>query len=313
MHTHVQSLILCTIVDVLNIEEVSPTAVLPSVHTVYVLPNTPLDIKLSIERHSQGQYFENRRRVVQWLYNDLCSYKMSGFTEIEVYPGKLYEEAARALISKYPNLSDTTGTGYISFGFTESWLSVFFSFYLLRSSLMELQGCVMCMQSGTQAQWLNSWLLQDSWREALRFKAKYERSKLRKADESEGLPEKRPRQEMRPALPRRMTRPTAVANMADGEDEESIAAHIAGMCKERHKASPNHEYLSDCMKRTFADRRGWIASEIPSVKDVLEKYPALSTNAIGVMICKEEDDRRQMNWRGHGSGTFNRPVMFASC
>ncbi|XP_075736712.1 uncharacterized protein LOC142776628 isoform X1 [Rhipicephalus microplus] len=64
----------------------------------------PLDVKLSIDRHQQGHYFGNRRRVLQWLYNDLCSYRM--------YPGKLYEEAARALIAKFPNLEDSTGTGY---------------------------------------------------------------------------------------------------------------------------------------------------------------------------------------------------------
>nr|XP_054922362.1 uncharacterized protein LOC129382446 [Dermacentor andersoni] len=85
---------------------------------------------------------------------------------------------------------------------------------------------------------------------------------------------------MQPTLPHRMSRPTALANMADGEDEECIAAHITGMCKELRKPSPSHEYLCDSMRRTFAERRGWIAFRIPSVKDVLEKYPALSTSAI---------------------------------
>ncbi|KAL3255547.1 hypothetical protein MRX96_017447 [Rhipicephalus microplus] len=89
----------------------------------------PLDVKLSIDRHQQGHYFGNCRRVLQWLYNDLCSYRM--------YPGKLYEEAARALIAKFPNLADSTGTGY------------------------------------------------DSWCEGLRFKEKYERYKLGKANEGE--------------------------------------------------------------------------------------------------------------------------------
>ncbi|KAK8770089.1 hypothetical protein V5799_013446, partial [Amblyomma americanum] len=28
------------------------------------------------------------------------------------YPGKLYNEAAQALVSRYPNLADSSGTGY---------------------------------------------------------------------------------------------------------------------------------------------------------------------------------------------------------
>ncbi|KAL3184565.1 hypothetical protein MRX96_031640 [Rhipicephalus microplus] len=47
------------------------------------------------------------------------------------YPGKLYNEAASALVNAYPNLRDTTGTGH------------------------------------------------KSWRVALKFKAKYERKKMR--------------------------------------------------------------------------------------------------------------------------------------
>ncbi|KAL3189175.1 hypothetical protein MRX96_003307 [Rhipicephalus microplus] len=35
----------------------------------------PLDVKLSIDIHQQGHYFGNRRGVLQWLYNDFCSYR----------------------------------------------------------------------------------------------------------------------------------------------------------------------------------------------------------------------------------------------
>lgn len=73
---HTCSKFLCRIIDVLNIEEAAPAAVVPRARTEYVLPNIPLDVKLSIERHSQGQYFENRHRFAQWLHNDLCSYTM---------------------------------------------------------------------------------------------------------------------------------------------------------------------------------------------------------------------------------------------
>ncbi|KAL3193542.1 hypothetical protein MRX96_016893 [Rhipicephalus microplus] len=117
------------IVDVLNVEEAIPSTVCGDERTVYLLPNMPLDVKLSIDRHEQGHYFGNHCRVLRWLYNDLCSYRM--------YPGKLYEEAARALIAKFPNLADSTGTKH------------------------------------------------DSWREGLRFKEKYERYNLKKANEGE--------------------------------------------------------------------------------------------------------------------------------
>nr|XP_037286315.1 uncharacterized protein LOC119179350 [Rhipicephalus microplus] len=100
-----------------------------------------------------------------------------------MYPGKLYEEAARALIAKFPNLADSTGTGY-------------------------------------------------------------------------------------------------ALNLNDAEDEDSIAAHIAGMQKEMLKASPNYEYLMDSISRTYSERRLWISKEIPSVADVVEKYPALTTSTI---------------------------------
>ncbi|KAL1431999.1 hypothetical protein MTO96_013669 [Rhipicephalus appendiculatus] len=163
------------IVDVLNVEEAAPSTVIDCERTVYVLPNMPLDVKLSIDRHQQGQYFGNRRRVLQWLYNDLSTYKM--------YPGKLYEEAARALIVKFPTLADSTGTGYD-------------------------------------------------------------------------------------------------LNLNDAEDEESVAAHTAGMQREMRKANPGYEYLVDSMSRTFADRRLWISRELPGVADVVEKYPALTTSTI---------------------------------
>ncbi|KAL3208337.1 hypothetical protein MRX96_039224 [Rhipicephalus microplus] len=185
-----------------------------------------LDVKVSIDRHQQEHYFGNRRRVLQWLYDDLCSYRM--------FSGKLYEEAARALIAKFPNLADSTGTGY------------------------------------------------DSWREGLRFKGKYERYKLRKANEGEtsAAPPKRSRSSPKNKLPLRITRPSAALNLNDAEAEDSIAAHIAGMQKEMLKASPKYEYLIDSTSRTYSERRLWISKEIPSVADVVEKYPALTTSTI---------------------------------
>ncbi|KAL1474293.1 hypothetical protein MTO96_038092 [Rhipicephalus appendiculatus] len=42
------------IVDVLNVEEAAPSSVFESERTVHVLPNMPLDVKLSMERHQQN-------------------------------------------------------------------------------------------------------------------------------------------------------------------------------------------------------------------------------------------------------------------
>ncbi|KAH8038000.1 hypothetical protein HPB51_020520 [Rhipicephalus microplus] len=64
------------IVDVLNVEEAIPSTVCGDERTVYLLPNIPLYVKLSIHRHQQGHYFGNCPRVLQWLYNDSCSYRM---------------------------------------------------------------------------------------------------------------------------------------------------------------------------------------------------------------------------------------------
>ncbi|KAL1460350.1 hypothetical protein MTO96_043349 [Rhipicephalus appendiculatus] len=73
----------------------------------------------------------------------------------------------------------------------------------------------------------------------------------------------------------------------DAEDQESIAAHIAGMQREMHKANPSYDYLMDSIPITYADRRLWISREIPGVADVLEKYPALTTSTIHISIIED--------------------------
>ncbi|XP_077523207.1 uncharacterized protein LOC144134097 [Amblyomma americanum] len=164
----------------------------------YSLPAVPNDIQFSIERQQSGQYFKARSRVVQWLYHDLCLYIM--------YPGKLYNEAAQALVSRYPNLADASGTGY------------------------------------------------DSSREALRFKAKSERRKIR-IQQNDG------------------------ATAPDREDEESIAGHIEGMKSEVQRARPDMAYIIDCMRRTLPTRRKWIGCEDPSVEVAIQKFPALAMSS----------------------------------
>lgn len=73
-------------------------------------------------------------------------------------------------------------------------------------------------------------------------------------------------------------------NLDDAEDQESVAAHIAGMQREMLKASPSYHYLMDSMSRTYAERRLWISREIPSVADVVEKHPALTNTIVSIHI-----------------------------
>ncbi|XP_075534346.1 uncharacterized protein LOC142568168 [Dermacentor variabilis] len=152
------------------------------------------------------------------------------------YPGKLYEEAARELITKFPCLADSTGTGY------------------------------------------------DSWRVQLRFKAKYQRRKLKTQDEAAGsLPVKRTRHTNEVAQ-KRISRPSLAHDMGDAEDDMSLLMHVESMQKQARKASPDTIYLLDAMMRTFAERRKWISEETPSVKNIVEKYPAL---AVGSVVLQE--------------------------
>ncbi|XP_070383358.1 uncharacterized protein [Dermacentor albipictus] len=203
-----------------------PQSTQPARGSVYCLPAVPPDILMMAQRHQAGKHFAGRQRILQWLHHDLYLYDM--------YPGRLYTEAARALTTKFPNLADATGTGY------------------------------------------------DSWREALRYKAKYERKKVRaltKEDTENLQPRKRAAVE-ECAGPVRCERPCTAAAMAEGEDVESIASHISAMAKESSKARPDMAYIEDSMKRTLATRREWVAKESPSVAEMLEKYPVLSISSI---------------------------------
>lgn len=92
------------IVDVLDVELIEQTQ--QPARTVYTLPQPPLTLKLSLERHVPGTHFKSRNQVIQWIFHDLSTYTL--------YPGKLYNEAASALVNAYPNLRDTTGTVHAS-------------------------------------------------------------------------------------------------------------------------------------------------------------------------------------------------------
>ncbi|XP_075735236.1 uncharacterized protein LOC119184013 isoform X1 [Rhipicephalus microplus] len=238
------------IADVLE-ESAQPSQ--PARTGAYCLPDVPPHIAWMVKCHQPGQYFVGRSRVLQWLHHDLYLYDM--------YPGKLYTEAARALITRFPNLADVAGTGY------------------------------------------------DSWREALRFKAKYERKKMKALtkENTERIPRKKKPTEDECTAPRRTERPSVrisnfaqpcrhqvclchlankiylcfqAAVLADAEDAETIAGHVLAMTKEVAKARPDMAYIEDCMSRTLPSRREWVSQDSPSVDDIIKKYPALLIGSI---------------------------------
>ncbi|KAM7298207.1 uncharacterized protein ISCGN_018819 [Ixodes scapularis] len=208
------------IMDVVIQEDSAPSKAPSKAPSEYRFPKVPLDIAQALQKHTRGQYLPCRSRIIQWLFHDLCLY--------DLYPDKLYAEAARSLVENFPTLKDTTGSGF------------------------------------------------DSWRVAMRYKAKRERSKLRMQDntEKQASPRNQPRASRDPN-PKRVTRPgTNIVLPAHGEDDESLQGHIINMEKELRKANPNVAYVSDSMSRTLATRRAWITTDHPSVAAIVAKYPA---------------------------------------
>uniref|UniRef100_G3ML60 Uncharacterized protein n=1 Tax=Amblyomma maculatum TaxID=34609 RepID=G3ML60_AMBMU len=73
----------------------------------YELPPVPVDIKFDIDRTTLGEVSSRTKsRIVSWITSHLL--------QVDLYPGKFYEPAARALVLKYPVLRDTMGTGFDS-------------------------------------------------------------------------------------------------------------------------------------------------------------------------------------------------------
>ncbi|XP_064463679.1 uncharacterized protein LOC135374673 [Ornithodoros turicata] len=70
----------------------------------------------------------------------------------------------------------------------------------------------------------------------------------------------------------------------NGEDQESVAAHIAFMKTEMKRRVPDVAKLSDSMSKTRSARRNWIHESSPTTAEVLERYPALTN---GEMLHEE--------------------------
>ncbi|KAL3192766.1 hypothetical protein MRX96_058817 [Rhipicephalus microplus] len=74
----------------------------------YVFPTVPKDILYNLSKVTKRSEVTStlRRRIIEWLSFDLFRYTM--------YPGKLYEEAARQLVFHHAVLKDSLGFGYDS-------------------------------------------------------------------------------------------------------------------------------------------------------------------------------------------------------
>ncbi|XP_064466963.1 uncharacterized protein LOC135378049 [Ornithodoros turicata] len=73
--------------------------------------------------------------------------------------------------------------------------------------------------------------------------------------------------------------PPAPGIYGSGEDETTINGHLSLMVKEMKKHDYSEEKIKFAMNCTFTARRNWIDSGNVLVADVIEKYPALKTDA----------------------------------
>ncbi|CAG0887759.1 unnamed protein product [Darwinula stevensoni] len=156
-----------------------------------------------------------------------------------LYPGKLYGIAARKLTSVYLFLADPIGEGH------ESWLLYLF----LADPLGEGH---------------------ESWLHALQNKVKYER-KVHLRDHPDFM-----KTVTRQMKEKQGEGAVGTLQIAEGEDEVSIAAHVSAMKEEFKKASPDLILVSDRMDRTLATRMKFIQSN--SVKACLEEFPFLRSH-----------------------------------
>ena len=64
------------------------------------------------------------------------------------------------------------------------------------------------------------------------------------------------------------------------DNDESIAEHNTAIEAELRRSKPKDTNIVPLMKSTFASRRPYILEDAVSVKDILERYPALSRPVI---------------------------------
>ena len=74
--------------------------------------------------------------------------------------------------------------------------------------------------------------------------------------------------------------PVGIDSEMSVEDSDSIEAHKKAISDEVAKAKPRDSVLLPLFKAIYHERRLFIQHEAVSVKQILEKYPALSRRAI---------------------------------
>ncbi len=64
------------------------------------------------------------------------------------------------------------------------------------------------------------------------------------------------------------------------EDPASVTKHIAAIEEEMKKSKPRKSLILPLMKKTFCDRWEFVQHDAISVKDVIEKFPALKFSVV---------------------------------
>ncbi|XP_077496080.1 uncharacterized protein LOC144106953 [Amblyomma americanum] len=119
-----------------------------------------------------------------------------------------------------------------------------------------------------------------SWQIALKFRTKNERRKITDVEEVNDARKKARRSAGGcPIVASKAATKRGEIPVNDTEDEHSIQALKEFMKKETKKCveDQNIPRLQDAMRRTFAERRRWMAQSNATVLEVIAEYPALAT------------------------------------
>ncbi|XP_077501460.1 uncharacterized protein LOC144112525 [Amblyomma americanum] len=225
----------------------------------YCLPEMPYHISRQLAQISESAEVSSdlRRAIIRWLHADLLSYGP--------YPGNLYADAGRRLVIKHPVLSDKTGSSFVR---------LFYSFQIYAKYKCRLFFFLIPDVRFSSAEGLGSWQI------ALKFRTKNERRKITDVEEVNDARKKARRSAGGcPIVASKAATKRGEIPVNDTEDEHSIQALKEFMKKETKKCveDQNIPRLQDAMRRTFAERRRWMAQSNATVLEVIAEYPALAT------------------------------------
>ncbi len=163
------------------------------------------------------------------------------------------EHHARKLILKYPFMKDDMGYGYVS----------------------DLQVC-------SFFDYLTFDCLQQSWVDKMitRVRNVVKRDKIRSPNAATELPNAKRKASKVTKGKELLLRRYPVGIEVSTEDHESLEVHKKALSDELAKAKPRDSVLLPLFKAIYYERRMFIQSEATSVKQIIEKYPALTRRAI---------------------------------